>query len=59
MLFGTHIMSCFMNLIQNITDSEWLSINPVEDKTLLNVYIHSLYWAVQTMVSVGYGDILP
>jgi hypothetical protein len=35
------------------------SLNPANPDSFLDRYILSLFWAVQTITSIGYGNVLP
>ncbi|WP_127716144.1 cyclic nucleotide-binding domain-containing protein [Halobacteriovorax sp. HLS] len=37
----------------------WSIIHPVMEKDLTTHYIKSLYWAITTLTTIGYGDITP
>ena len=64
-LYVAHICACLWHYI-SVIDSKtyqttWISVfqENEEDQSLSNEYITSLYWAVTTMITVGYGDIIP
>lgn len=38
----------------------WLGlVSDVDNKSIVNLYITSLYWSIATLSSVGYGDLHP
>lgn len=41
------------------TNENWLVYSGVEDASFFEKYLTSVYWAVVTCATIGYGDILP
>lgn len=57
-----HIAACVWYFFARITDFEfdcWVVRAGLLDKDEVAQYIGAFYWAVTTMVTVGYGDITP
>jgi voltage-gated potassium channel Kch len=42
---------------QSISASNWFSTYLKEDWSV--IYINAAYWSIVTMVTLGYGDIIP
>ncbi len=62
-LFIAHWIACIFYAIGNAElESEpdcWLTKAGVQDSSVFDKYIISLYWAFTTMTTVGYGDVAP
>ena len=56
-LFGLHILSCIHIFIGKYTYPGWIFSNKFQNFSLSNLYMISIYYLIQTMTTVGYGDI--
>mmetsp|Transcript_22101 Transcript_22101/g.32942 ORF Transcript_22101/g.32942 Transcript_22101/m.32942 type:complete len:857 (+) Transcript_22101:71-2641(+) len=62
--YNAHWSACiFYELarIHDFDDTTWVSNNSpgLQDESIANQYVTSLYWAITTLTTVGYGDISP
>lgn len=64
-LYVAHICACVFHYIALMDQSSyhdtWINqfYMQTEDYSVFSEYITSLYWSVTTMVTVGYGDVVP
>ncbi|CAD8062190.1 unnamed protein product [Paramecium sonneborni] len=55
-----HVMACILHYVGQLTVStgqSWLLKYSIDEATIWVQYNYSIYWAIMTMVTVGYGDI--
>lgn len=60
LITAAHIIGCFWYILGTTETENWILayFTDVElDK--MTLYITSLYWSITTMLTVGYGDVLP
>ena len=57
-----HIFSCFWYLaakLYGFGPNTWVVRGNFQDEDILSLYITCVYWAITTLATVGYGDIVP
>jgi hypothetical protein len=61
-LFVTHLMAClwfFQSKMLDFPKTSWVTVQDLRDVHYINQYIVSFYWAIQTLLTIGYGDVVP
>lgn len=57
--FSVHLMSCFWYLCSSLYNNDpdtWVSRLNLSDADAPTLYLESMYWSLQTVATVGYGD---
>lgn len=57
----THITGCLWFFLTKLEDSEtsWIEDVQYQKASNLNIYVMSIYWAISTICTVGFGDVVP
>lgn len=62
LLLMLHLIACFWGVAGKFnlsTNLNWIYAQNLQDSDMVSSYLTSLYWASVTIMTVGYGDILP
>jgi len=62
MIYMTHLASCFFYLhpkLSEFPDNSWVRTSDLIEAHHSRIYLVSFYWALQTLLTIGYGDVLP
>ena len=54
-----HLFGLMMFAVSSVSDRNWLAAAGLREEDWDVKYIYSVYWAITTIVTVGYGDITP
>ena len=57
-LICSHLFVCTHIYIGKITYPSWITYADMQNSNLISLYITSLYFMIETMTTVGYGDIM-
>ena len=56
-----HWVACAWYFIGTVsyTENRWLNLPNIRNKAGISQYIYAFYWSAVTMMTVGYGDVVP
>lgn len=57
--FLIHLISCFYFMVVSFNEYDpgcWIVLHGLADSEIATQYISAVYWAFQTLTTVGYGD---
>jgi len=59
LIYFVHFSACIFVLLAKIDGSNrtWIFLNDNQDLSSLDLYTNAMYWATQTIVTVGFGDV--
>ncbi|EAR97003.2 cyclic nucleotide-binding domain protein (macronuclear) [Tetrahymena thermophila SB210] len=63
-IITSHFISCFWILLSQIEEGQglsqtWLTVRPIYSSEWIIQYMEAYYFAIVTMATVGFGDVLP
>ncbi|KAL4510181.1 hypothetical protein ABPG72_010374 [Tetrahymena utriculariae] len=63
-IITSHFISCFWILLSQIEEGQgvtqtWLNVRPIYSSEWIIQYMEAYYFAIVTMATVGFGDVLP
>ena len=59
-VYLVHVAACFYYLTSSLIDHRydtWVSSANIQDESNAVKYLYAVYWAFQTLTTVGFGDI--
>lgn len=61
-VLAVHLMAClwfYVTVLESPDINTWVIVRNLQDSSVSDQYVNALYWAMTTLATVGYGDIVP